>query len=100
MEAFVRAGGGKEVVAREVRERLFPASLWMENNHYGSDWQKGWSKRRLVAHPRVLAFYLEKRLPDGVLPAREVQQLFEAIGDRERLGAMLGAIAPRPWSTR
>jgi energy-coupling factor transporter ATP-binding protein EcfA2 len=92
--AFVRSGGDKRAITGEVRQRLFPASLWMENNHYGSDWQKSWSKGRLVAHPRVLSFYLEKRLPDGVLPAREVQELFEALGDPERLRALLDAMDP------
>ena len=60
IETFVGAGGG-EGIAREARGRLFPASLWTDNKPYGSDWQKIWSKGRLVAHPRVLAFFLEKR---------------------------------------
>lgn len=94
VEAFVRSGGENEEVTREARERLFPASLWMENNHYGSDWQKVWSKGRLVAHPRVLGFYLEKRLPEGVLPAREVEELFEALRDAERLRVLLDAMEP------
>lgn len=94
VEAFVSSGGANEEVTREVRQRLFPASLWMENSHYGTDWQKSWSKGRLVAHPRVLGFYLEKRLPDGVLPAREVEGLFEAFRDAERLGELLDAMDP------
>jgi energy-coupling factor transporter ATP-binding protein EcfA2 len=92
IEAFVRSGGDAEGVTRQVRERLFSASLWTDNNHYGSDWQKNWSKGRFVAHPRVLGFYLEKRLPEGVLPAREVQELFEAFGDPERLRGLLDAM--------
>lgn len=94
VEGFVRSGGDNDGVTREARQRLFPASLWMENNHYGSDWQKIWSKGRLVAHPRVLGFYLEKRLPEGVLPAREVEELFEALGDAERLRRLLDAMDP------
>jgi predicted KAP-like P-loop ATPase len=94
VEAFVRSGGQKEAVTREVRKRLFPASMWVENEHYGSDWQKSWSKERLVAHPRVLGFYLEKRLPEGVLPARDVEELFQALGDGERLLTLLETMAP------
>lgn len=90
VEAFVGSGADKAEVTREARARLFPASLWTNNNHHGSEWLKDWSKGRLVAHPRVLAFYLEKRLPEGVLPAREVRELFEALGDRERLRELLG----------
>lgn len=94
VETFVSSGGNKDIVTREARERLFPASMWMENNHYGSEWQKRWGKERLVAHPRVLGFYLEKRLPDDVLPAREVQEIFEAFGDAERLHVLLEAMDP------
>ena len=94
IETFVRSGGDKEAVTRDARERLFLASLWTENNHYGSDWQKRWSKGRRVAHPRVLGFYLEKRLPEKALPAREVQELYEALGDGERLHALLDAMDP------
>ena len=94
VEAFVRAGGDREEIIREARKRLFPASLWIDNNHHGSQWQKIWSKERLVAHPRVLHFYLEKRLPEGVLPARKVQELFEALGDRKRLEELLNSMDP------
>lgn len=92
VEAFLRSGGAKEDVTREAQGRLFPASLWMDNNHYGSDWLKGWSTGRLVAHPRVLKFYLEKRLPEGVLPAREVEGLFEALGNDQTLRNLLEAM--------
>ena len=94
VETFVSSGGDKENITREARKRLFPASLWIENHHYSSDWQTSWSKGRLVAHPRVLDFYLEKRLPDGVLPAREVQEIFEAFGDAERLRILFDAMDP------
>jgi predicted KAP-like P-loop ATPase len=94
IEAFVRSGGDEKEVTREVKEKLFPASLWTDNNPYGTDWQKNWSKGRLVAHPRVLSFYLQKRLPEGVLPAHEVQGLFEAFGDAERLRRLLDAMDP------
>ncbi len=41
----------------------------MENTHHGGEWLKTWSKERRVAHSRVLAFYLEKNLPEDVMPA-------------------------------
>jgi hypothetical protein len=95
IEAFVRAGGPDNNVIREAQGWLFPASLWVENNAYPSGWLQTWSKNRLVAHPRVLHFYLEKQLPENVLPARDVQEIFEALGDRERLEALLGRLDSR-----
>jgi predicted KAP-like P-loop ATPase len=92
---FENAGGEHTRVIREARRQLFPASSWVENQHYGSDSLKTWSKERRVAHRRVLLFYLEKHLPENVLPARGMQELFEVLGDRQALAARLEAMNQR-----
>lgn len=95
IEDFEKAGGEHSEAIREARRQLFPASSWVENTHYGGQWVKTWSKERRVAHPRVLAFYLEKNLPEDVMPASAVQDLFESLGDRDALAAQLGKIDSR-----
>jgi hypothetical protein len=95
IEGFEKAGGEHARVIREARCKLFPASSWMENTHHGGEWLKIWSKERRVAHPRVLAFYLEKNLPEDVMPAWAVQDLFESLGDRDALAAKFGAMDSR-----
>ncbi|CAN5846007.1 hypothetical protein BH23ACT11_BH23ACT11_14560 [soil metagenome] len=94
IEDFEKAGGEHTEVMREARRMLFPASSWMENTHHGGDWLETWSKERRVAHPRVLAFYLEKNLPEDVMPASAVQDLFESLGERDALSTRLGTMDP------
>jgi hypothetical protein len=95
IEDFEKAGGEHAQVIREARRHLFPASSWMENTHYGGEWLKTWSKERRVAHPRVLRFYLEKNLPEDVMLASAVQDLFESLGDRDALAMRFAAMDPR-----
>ncbi len=95
IEDFEKAGGEHAQVIREARRQLFPATSWMENTHYGGEWLKTWSKERRVAHPRVLRFYLEKNLPEDVMPAWVVEDLFESLGDRDALATRFGAMDPR-----
>lgn len=95
IEDFEKAGGEHTRVIREARRKLFPASSWMENTHHGGEWLKTWSKERRVAHPRVLAFYLEKHLPEDVMPASAVQDLFESLGDRNALTTRFKAMDSR-----
>jgi len=95
IESFEKAGGEHAQVIREARRKLFRATSWMENTHYGGEWLKTWSKERRVAHPRVLRFYLEKNLPEDVMPASAVQDLFESLGDRNALATRFGAMDPR-----
>jgi hypothetical protein len=95
IEEFENAGGDCAEVIREARRQLFPATSWMENAHYGGEWLKTWSKERRVAHPRVLRFYLEKNLPEDIMPAWAVEDLFESLGDRDALATRFGAMDPR-----
>ena len=95
IEGFEKAGSEHAEVMREARRHLFPASSWVENTHHGGEWLKTWSKERRVAHPRVLRFYLEKNLPEDVMPASAVEDLFESLGDLDALAARFDAMDPR-----
>ncbi len=95
IEGFEQAGGEHAQVISEARCHLFPASSWVENTQHGGEWLKTWSKERRVAHPRVLRFYLEKNLPEDVMPASAVQDLFESLGDQEALTMRFAAMDPR-----
>lgn len=93
VEGFIDAAAEHADAMREACERLFPASRsGLSGPSYGSDWLPRWRRERRVAHPEVLAFYLQKQLPEGALPAREVRELFEALGDRDRLYALVDAM--------
>lgn len=94
VEAMIEAAGGRANAVREACGRLFPASPVVLGgaNYDVSGSLPRWRRERRVAHPEVFAFYLQKQLPEGALPAREVRELFEALGNRERLYAMVDAM--------
>ena len=74
---------------------LFPgASHFFENMHHGSEWNVRWRQERKVASSEVLRFYLEGKLPNGVVPASVVSAALEHLGDREPLQAILVSLSP------
>lgn len=83
------------VLAKSLAQWLFPAALrYFANNHYGPDWLARWRQERRVAHPDVLRFYLELRLPDGVAPADSVDAIVAHLDDGEQLTQLLTDLRP------
>lgn len=83
---------GKRELVEKMCELLFPASLALHrNNHYGSVQDDQAARERRVASWRFLRFFIDKRLPQDVLPARKVQEVFEAFDSPSRLQTLLEA---------
>ena len=81
-------------LAEDVCRWLFPAARqFFENTHYGPEWEIAWRRQRKVASSSVFRFYLERQLPDGVVPARAVDEALADLTDRDKLRQFLG-----PWS--
>jgi predicted KAP-like P-loop ATPase len=78
----------------EFLRRTFPAAgrHLPQGSHYGSEWLATWRREHRVAHPEVFEIYLTKTLPTGVLPSREVEAVFEALEDKERLEGLLAEL--------
>jgi predicted KAP-like P-loop ATPase len=90
IQRIMEAAGEHSGAVRELIGRVFPAGArHFENISYGHDHLKEWSRDRRLAHPRVLRFYLEKQLPGNVLPARRIQEIFDALGNEQRLFSLL-----------
>lgn len=82
-------------LAQSVCRWLFPASReYFENMHHGPEWEAIWKGERKVASEHVLRFYLERQLPEGVVPARAVDDALARLGDRDGLQAFLDAFSP------
>ncbi len=83
------------VLAEDVCRWLFPAARrYLENTHYGSEWEVTWRRQRKIASASVLRFYLERQLPEGVVPARTVDQALDAFSDRKGLQNLFDALSP------
>jgi hypothetical protein len=81
--------------ARAICRWLFPAALlYFENMHYGSEWEASWRLKRKVASADVLRFYLERQLPEGVVPASAVGGALSLLGDRDGLQTLLDTFSP------
>lgn len=72
---------------------LFPASgHYFDHSGRGSEWPGIWRTRCNVASLQVLCIYLERRLPEDVVPARIVDGLLERLSDHARLKTALAAL--------
>ncbi|WP_329004045.1 KAP family NTPase [Kribbella sp. NBC_00709] len=90
VESIIAAGGSHPDVVRAALVRLFPAARrHLDNNNYGSSWLPAWLKARRVAHPDVLAMYLEHTTNEGLKAFNAAEQAFEVLDDEASLDALL-----------
>jgi hypothetical protein len=95
LDRFVASAGELSHVARAFCERLFPATRsHFGGSSYGSDWLKSWLKHRRLAHPDVLAFYLDRVPPAALESAERAERAFALLGDEPALRAHFEALAP------
>ena len=87
---FVEEAAPHEGVARELIRRVFPlAERFLGGVHYAEGYGRKWHRDRRVAVADVLRFYLQRRLPAGVVAAAFVQAAYALFGDRDALTVML-----------
>ena len=81
-------------LAQTVCQWLFPgARRYVENMHYGPEWEVTWRRKRRVASSTVFRFYLERQLPDGVVPARLVDDALDRLTDPNGLQNLLDPLS-------
>jgi hypothetical protein len=83
-------------LAEAVCRWLFPAAMQhFENTHHGSEWEITRNRKRKVASAAVFRLYLERQLPDGVVPARAVNDaLSQLTSSAAALAARLLRVTP------
>lgn len=90
VQRLVDAGNARADLVRGLIRRLFPAAQrHIGDSHYGSDWSKTWLKARRVAHPDVLAAYLEQVANDGLQAFGLAEQAFTVLEDETALAVLL-----------
>ncbi len=93
VQAIVEAAGPVRGQVAAIVKRLFPAGgRHIGGSGYGSEWLAPWRRERRVAHPEVLDIYLQKTLPQGVLPVALVEGALANFGDRDALLALLDGL--------
>ncbi|MGD0833913.1 MAG: P-loop NTPase fold protein [Candidatus Dormibacteria bacterium] len=82
-------------LAEAICRWLFPgARRHFESAHTDQRTLSQWRAERRVAHPAVLRFFLERRLPEGVVPARTVESMLAGLSDAKALRAAVRGLTP------
>ena len=81
--------GDQELIKNSIR-RLFPAAQqYLENNHFGSDWQRQWRTQHRVAHIDYLNLYLDQTVSDELASFRGSESAFKLMEDEPALSNLL-----------
>lgn len=81
-------------LARSICTWLFPASRrYFDNTWFDEPWEVLWRWDRKVASESVFRFYMERHLPQGVVPARTVWETFAQLTEPDRLQETLGTLS-------
>jgi len=93
-QTMLDSAGDRKDTTSNLLELIFPACKRITSNttYGGSYWRKSWRIGRRVAHPEVFSYYLQKSLPDGVLSASFVSNVFGSFGEKEKLEALIGPL--------
>jgi predicted KAP-like P-loop ATPase len=88
------AGENRKVVVAMVT-RLFPHAVrFLGGTSYADGYDRQWYRTRRVAVDEVLRFYLERRLPEGVMSVSAVKSAYDLLGDRTALTELLDKLDP------
>lgn len=90
LDAFIESDIEHADVLRDVITRLFPgAQGLMGGSSYGSDWLSTWIRHRRVAHPDILALYLERVANPQLVAFGHAEKVFADMSDRAALETMV-----------
>lgn len=93
IEAMVAAGTAHPEVVQATIARLFPAAArHVGNSSYGSEWLSKWLQARRVAHPDVLALYLEQSSNEGLRAFSTAERAFAVFDDQAALDELLRGV--------
>lgn len=90
VDAVIAAGASHPDVMVAAISRLFPAAQrHIGNNTYGSDWLPIWLRARRIAHPDVLALYLEHSTNQSLQAFDAAEKAFGILDDQAALERLL-----------
>lgn len=95
IRSTLEAAGSHRTAAEWLLRHLFPAAdRHLGGSNYGSEWQYTWRRDRRAASAVVLEIYLRRRVAPSGVPARQIQAIFEAFEDAQRLDDLLSQLNP------
>lgn len=89
-DSILKVSGEKAEAIKDLLSQLFPASQKISRNTgYGSEWLKQWGANKKIAHPDILNYYLERSLPEGVLPFKFIKSIFDNLSKLDILTSLV-----------
>lgn len=90
VNAVLAAGSTHPGVVRALISRLFPAARrHIGDSSYGTSWQAQWLRGRRVAHPDVLATYIEQVTNESLQAFNHAERAYSVLNDEDALSAVL-----------
>jgi predicted KAP-like P-loop ATPase len=86
IDELLAAGEEAKDQVKALCIRLFPAAgAYLGESRYGVEWLAIWKRGRRVAHPDVLAYYIDLVPTEGLLASRRADRAFSLMSDEEGL---------------
>ena len=95
VDEVFKAGGEEKELVRALIRRLFPGGRrFIENYHHGSESLGSWLRARRVAHPDILALYLERVVGEGLEAFNHAERAHAVMSDAQELERLFEALSP------
>ena len=99
-DTIIATSGTDSPTAERILNLLFPATdRFNKGFTHGEDSKRQWRRERRVAHPDVLAFYLDNLLPGGVVPLQKFLELYNLVQQPSQLTRELNKLSPSDLDT-
>lgn len=82
-------------LVKSLIHRVFPAARrYVENHHYGGDFERVWRTKRQLAHIDFLNHYLDRTAPSGVASLRRAEIAYSLLRDGLALDSYMRSMNP------
>lgn len=100
LDEFLATAQERRAIAESLVNLLFPAAAkYTGGSNYGSEWQATWLKKKKVANPRILQFYMERLAGEALVASRRAEKAFAILHDAEALAAFFSDVPPEERET-
>jgi predicted KAP-like P-loop ATPase len=93
IDKLLEAAGERRDVVEALITRVFPAgSHYVGGSHYSADFARRWLRERRVAHPDILAIYLERVAGESLQAFTAAERAWTLLSERDALDTYLRSL--------
>jgi KAP family P-loop domain len=99
LEGLIARAGDRQAAVRGLLQQLFPVGgRLIGGANQGTSIPAGSRRRRRVAHPQVLLYYLQRTGAEDQVPTETLKRLRTRLGSRDETRAILADLTPEQLS--